>query len=461
MSNPGKREFVAGEVIFHQGEMSTDLYHIQTGRVAISITRVGAEVILAELGPGSLFGEMAIINGPPRTATATALEPVMLNVISEEVFREKTVGLPPWALAIARVLADRLRNTTASLDRLLYDQSHAVPGPTALGPSSLSIVPQDLEITTDPADPHRIFLSGTLDSQGLDGLLNRVNTLRRQGVSPVILSFSNVVDAQRRALEAVVELARSSTAALGLVQLENVQLIADRLTGQQGLQGILTSDQTPVRRVGYDEYLMRQGETGTEMYVVKSGTFTISRRIKDKEIILWTAQEGDVIGEMALISGKTRTASVLAQRTSQVYVIDTQEFVRNAYHLPRWFKGIIEGLVSRLRNTNVRLDEFVTGNLQLQNVQGLLGLEILENVRKPGICALRGSLTAATLKDLKTYVGHRVRSGVREFRFDTTMLTSLDQVAGRYLVQLNVSLLNIRGRLKVHGSQPLTLPEEL
>jgi len=462
MATIGKKSYAAGESVFRQGDGSTELYHIQTGRVGIFITRAGADMLLAELGPGSLFGEMALINGPPRTASAVALEPLTVTIVPEEVFRQNAVGLPPWSLSIARVLAERLKNTTVSLDKLLYEKSHTVDSQDADLPASLNIVPQSLEITYHPeSDAQRLYLSGVLDTAGLEELLNKINGLRRQGISPVILSFSTVIDAQRKALETIISLAKTSSDASGRVQLENVQFIADKFLTQGEIQEILVSDQTPVRRVGYGDSLIRQGDPGTEMYVVKTGGFSVSRRVKDKEIILWTAGEGDVIGEMALISGKVRTASVLATKSSQVYVIDIVEFRKNAYHVPKWFMGIIEGLVTRLRNTDKKLDEFATGDLHPLSLSEVMSLEIFENVRAPGTCRMTGSLTASTLKTLKTYVAHRIRSGVRQFHWDVTEVKSVDATAVRFLVKLQRYLLNARGTLEVKGPRKMAFPPEL
>lgn len=461
METVGKKSFATGEVIFRQGDASTELYHVISGRVLISITQPGSDVKLAELGPGSMFGEMALIIGPPRTATATALTPVTVNVVPESVFQQNTLGLPEWALSIARVLADRLRNTTTSLDRLVYEQSHRAD-PEAAVAADLSIVPQSLEVSYFPdTDMQRLYLSGVLDAAGLGVLMNRINDLRRQGVSPVVLSFSNVVEAHKPALATLLETAKSSTDAVGRIQIENVQLIADKLQNEKGLSGILHTSQAPLRRVGFGDHLVRQGETGTEMFVVKTGSLTVYRTVKDHEITLWKAAEGDVIGEMSLISGKARTASVRADKSSQVYVIELQDFLKNAYHIPRWFMAIIEGLVSRLRSTDKKLDDFVSGSLHRVQLTDLDHLDIYENVRSPGVCSLSGALTADTVKDLRVYVGNRLKRGVRRFDFDVTRVASFDNEAMKCLLRLHRYLLNVRGSMAVKGPRRMKFPVEI
>jgi CRP-like cAMP-binding protein len=261
-------------------------------------------------------------------------------------------------------------------------------------------------------------------------------------------------------MNTVIELAKNSSDAIGRVQLENVQFIADQFQSHE-LPEILHTSQTPIRRVGYGEFLIRQGEAGHEMFVVKTGSFTVSRRIKDKEVVLWTAEEGDVIGEMALISGQVRSASVLARKSSQVYVIDLAEFQRNAYHIPRWFMGVIEGLATRLRETNKKLDAFVTGSFEPVVLSDLMSLEIFENVREPGACRISGSLTKTTINELRVYVRNRLKQGVRRFHWDVSLVQGLDQDAMKFLVGLHRYLLNIRGTLRIQGSRKLQFPAEL
>src|SRR4051812_8483684 len=67
------REVPAGDAFFWVGEPGDELFVIRSGRVSISVPdHGGQEITLAELGPGSMFGEIALLDGGPRTATARA-----------------------------------------------------------------------------------------------------------------------------------------------------------------------------------------------------------------------------------------------------------------------------------------------------------------------------------------------------------------------------------------------------
>ncbi len=83
------RRFRRGEVIFHQGDPGNALFIVEAGVVKISLpSESGEEAILATLQAREFFGELALLDGAPRSATATAMEPTRLLVLPRERFRE-------------------------------------------------------------------------------------------------------------------------------------------------------------------------------------------------------------------------------------------------------------------------------------------------------------------------------------------------------------------------------------
>jgi CRP/FNR family transcriptional regulator, cyclic AMP receptor protein len=101
------RSFKAGETIFREGDPATELYVIQSGRVGIQI----GNRLLDTLDNHDLFGEMALIDKAPRSATAVALTDVTLVPISEKQFEFLVSQTPFFALKVMRVLAGRLRHS--------------------------------------------------------------------------------------------------------------------------------------------------------------------------------------------------------------------------------------------------------------------------------------------------------------------------------------------------------------
>jgi CRP/FNR family cyclic AMP-dependent transcriptional regulator len=99
------REFKAGEVIFKEGDAATEFFVIQRGKVEI---RLGSR-LLGTLSDHDIFGEMALIETAPRSATAIAATDVKLVPVGEKQFLFLVSRTPYFALKIMRVLARRLR----------------------------------------------------------------------------------------------------------------------------------------------------------------------------------------------------------------------------------------------------------------------------------------------------------------------------------------------------------------
>ncbi len=98
--------FKAGETIFRAGDRASELYVIAGGRVEIRID----DRVIATLGEHEIFGEMALIDNAPRSATAIATTDVSLVPIDEKQFIHLVQHLPYFALNVMRTLSKRLRN---------------------------------------------------------------------------------------------------------------------------------------------------------------------------------------------------------------------------------------------------------------------------------------------------------------------------------------------------------------
>ena len=102
----------AGSVLFRKGDAGGAMYLIEGGRVRIHIRDDdGQEVTLAELAAGDFFGEMAILDGKPRSATATVTEDARLAVLSRAGFHAFVSRTPQVALSMLAALTERLRHT--------------------------------------------------------------------------------------------------------------------------------------------------------------------------------------------------------------------------------------------------------------------------------------------------------------------------------------------------------------
>jgi len=120
------RRLPAGECLFRQGDASEALYVIESGTVEVrSHTDVGEEVVLAELGSGSVVGEMSIIGGGARSATVEATEAVELFRLSREAFQSLRSQDRPAAYTIivrlTKTLGERRRRTDARVQEVFED----------------------------------------------------------------------------------------------------------------------------------------------------------------------------------------------------------------------------------------------------------------------------------------------------------------------------------------------------
>ena len=106
-NNIDAQSFKAGSVIFLEGHEARELFVIKSGQVRIQI----GNRTVTELGADSIFGEMALIDNEPRSATAIAVTDVELVAVSEKQFLFLVSQTPYFALKVMRVLAQRLRMT--------------------------------------------------------------------------------------------------------------------------------------------------------------------------------------------------------------------------------------------------------------------------------------------------------------------------------------------------------------
>jgi CRP/FNR family cyclic AMP-dependent transcriptional regulator len=106
------REFHAPQHLFRTGDAGDAMYVIVSGRVRITVTDAdGREVILASLGPGDFFGEMAMLDGHGRSADAAVVETAHLAILTRQNFLEFIESDPGIAVRMLSTVTHRLRRT--------------------------------------------------------------------------------------------------------------------------------------------------------------------------------------------------------------------------------------------------------------------------------------------------------------------------------------------------------------
>jgi CRP/FNR family transcriptional regulator, cyclic AMP receptor protein len=112
MGEPGS--YPPGSLIFEQGDTADRVLLVRAGHVRVAARGAdGSEVLLAERGPGELLGDLAAIDGRPRSASVTAVDEVHALVVPLRAFRGFLMDHPRAALALLELLSRRLREAEA------------------------------------------------------------------------------------------------------------------------------------------------------------------------------------------------------------------------------------------------------------------------------------------------------------------------------------------------------------
>jgi CRP-like cAMP-binding protein len=257
----GKPErFAAGQVIFAEDQKassgglfsrrsSSRVYFLAEGEVALSIGGKPLDTVR----PQEVFGEMAVITGRPRSATATAKGDCALHSLGEDEMRAAFAATPEFALMLMSVMFDRLRFVGA---RLLMRKA-------ALARR------EDIEVF-DPA------------------LLEKLeNALARPAIS----------------------------------------------------------------RYQQDDAIMREGQAGIVMYIVKEGRVTITFGGNAVESV----GPGGCFGEMALVDQSPRTASATAEQWCELLAVDRASLLEAIRQHPAIAMAMLRAIAERLRHMNAQL----------------------------------------------------------------------------------------------------------
>lgn len=114
------RKLVKGEALMKKGEAGDSLFLVHYGWMKIvTEDSKGDELIINKCGPGEAIGEMALIDGVPRSATVIALEDAEVLELKQDVFEEILDKRPDVSLSIIRSYSNRLRFSTTYIERAI------------------------------------------------------------------------------------------------------------------------------------------------------------------------------------------------------------------------------------------------------------------------------------------------------------------------------------------------------
>lgn len=108
-----KETYNAGDFIFFEGDLEHHFYIIETGSVQIfTKSKAGQRIDICTIHDGESFGEFALLDNKPRSASAQAVTDVVLVRVSEEGYNQLLSDLPVWANCMLKSFMERLKNMT-------------------------------------------------------------------------------------------------------------------------------------------------------------------------------------------------------------------------------------------------------------------------------------------------------------------------------------------------------------
>jgi CRP/FNR family transcriptional regulator, cyclic AMP receptor protein len=120
-ANLQRRRYAKGQFIFQQGDPGLCLYLVESGKVKIaSFSSEGKGLMLNLLGPGDFFGELALLDGEPRSADALAQEPCQLLLLQRDDFMHFLEARPHVAIKLLATVSRRLRHTTQQAEDIIF-----------------------------------------------------------------------------------------------------------------------------------------------------------------------------------------------------------------------------------------------------------------------------------------------------------------------------------------------------
>lgn len=114
----GAKRIERDHYLFREGDAPDAMYVIKSGKFGVVKTKGNSEIVLAELGPGAMVGEMAFFDNKPRSASVKAIKDSDVIMLPYKALHAQFSQMPEWAKAIMRTVNDHLRNANKRLKEL-------------------------------------------------------------------------------------------------------------------------------------------------------------------------------------------------------------------------------------------------------------------------------------------------------------------------------------------------------
>ncbi len=352
-------EYHQGQSIFVEDAPSQAMYVVDSGWVSIFSEAGGRKAILANLGPGSILGEMAFFADRPYSTTAESASEVKLWVLHKSDFKELIAREPSIGIKLSLALGSKVMQLT---DYLAEYRLPGIPFFTQLSMESLLALAERLEIKAcqrgdticwlgEPGEAMYVVESGEIDvvlaaesdevpiPLGEGDLLGEMAllankpyaatyrasrdvvlwTLRRSDFDELVSEFPLIRQALSRALSehlspedrAAAEQRLGTIALFADLPPEVLTKVGQRLVLQHYPQG---------------ELVFSQGDPGDSLYVIEIGEVKLSAETPAGDSTVAWLEGGDSFGEMALLTGKTRSVKAEAMSDTNLWVLYKNDY---------------------------------------------------------------------------------------------------------------------------------------
>lgn len=375
-----------GEFVVESGQSPEALFIIEAGHLHLHSTEEGGD--FSEIGPGESFGEMAVLTGKPHARSVQAADDAVLWVLPAGEFEALTEEHPEIRLALSKSIRERLlpQDQTRAVERLAE-----MPLFSGLTEDVLWAVAERLLLLHVPngetifAEGQRgdavyvvdsgqieIFADGphgrtTLARLGQDEFFGEMALLtgKPRSTGARATSHSNLWALYRTDFDDLVNRYPSVSLAMSQVLSERLSQMDRRFT-ETHLRGLkLLANLTPGQledvsrrlkpgRYRQGEVIIHEGEPGDEMYLIESGRVRVVRQRGEKAVLLDEMEAGDLFGEMALLTGEPRSATITALTDLNVWVISQSDFDDLVTAYPNLALALSRLLSERLRNADTR-----------------------------------------------------------------------------------------------------------
>ncbi len=375
-----------GEFIVESGQPPDALFIVELGQVHLLGSEEGGD--FSEIGPGDTFGEMALLTGKPHAHSAQAASDVILWALPAVEFEALSEERPEIRLALSQAIREPLhvQDMSRAVERL-----SAMPLFCDLSEDTLWAVAERLLLRHVPAK-EQIFAQGEpgdafylidtgqveIVSFGETGptVLARLSadeffgemallTGKPRSTTAKAATHTNLWVLYRSDFDDLVNRHPSISLALSKILSERLAEMDRRFTeshlrGLKLLSGLSSGQLEDVSRrlkpVRYrqGEVIIREGDPGHDMYFIESGRAQVRRGDPSRPVVIAELRAGDLFGEMALLTGNPRSATVTALSDLELWSMAQADFDDLVTAYPNLALTLSRLLSERLRETDAR-----------------------------------------------------------------------------------------------------------